>query len=428
MKNNNLRTIATILFLLLFINLNAQCINGDCVNGFGEKKYPDKSRFVGNFEKGTKKEGTYYYANGDTYKGAFEKNQRAGVAIYTYKNGEVFSGSYVNDKKAFGTFNYLNGDKYTGTFEENKPDGYGTIVYKDGTKWEGQWIKGKKGWGSEIHIVADSLAVQPVVIDSTSSPTIPIHTSKTKKNEDKTEKTLKSDAPRIFAVVVGIADYEGTGHDLKYSDDDASIFYSHLKKALPSEMANGNSILLLNQNATKSNIVNSIQQIFSQSTENDFIIFYFSGHGSQNTFCPYDIPNQYLEHDVVRSCFKNAKARYRLCIADACFSGAIGSNTQTTSVSSVTQNLRDARIAVIMSSKPDQTSIESGNFQQGLFSYYLINGLRGNADLNSDNYITMGELFLYTKNNVTEKSNGRQIPVVYGQNLERIPLTRIKKY
>jgi hypothetical protein len=39
----------------------------------------------------------------------------------------------------------------------------------------------------------------------------------------------------------------------------------------------------------------------------------------------------------------------------------------------------------------------------------------------------MGELFFYTKNNVTEKSNGSQIPIVYGQNLDKIPLTKIKR-
>jgi len=427
MKNNKLRLFVTILFLLVFINLNAQCINGNCDNGFGEKKYPDKSSFVGNFEKGNKKEGTYYYANGDTYKGAFIKNQRAGEAIYTYKNGEVFSGSYVKDKKTFGTFSYKNGDSYTGDFENNLPHGYGTMSYKDGKKWEGEWIKGKKGWGSEIHIVADSLAIPPVAIDSTSTNEISIDTVKTKVFGAKNFKSLKVAAPRIFAVVVGIADYQGVAHDLKYSDDDASIFYSHLKKALPNEMANGDSVLLLNQNATRSNIVSALQQVFSQSTENDFIIFYFSGHGSPNNFCPYDMPNQYLEHDVVRNYFKNSRAKYRLCVADACFSGTIGTNTPNTSVSSATQNLRDARIAVIMSSKPDQTSMELGNLQQGLFSFYFINGLRGNADLNSDSYITMGELFLYTKNNVTSKSNGSQIPVVYGQNLDKIPLTKIKR-
>jgi hypothetical protein len=424
MKNNKLRSIATILFLLIFINLNAQCINGDCDFGFGEKKYPDKSSFVGNFEKGNKKDGTYYYANGDTYKGAFIKNQRAGEAIYTYKNGEVFSGSYVEDKKTFGTFSYKNGDSYTGDFENNLPHGYGTMTYKDGKKWEGDWIKGKKAWGSEIPIFADTLAISPVVIDSSLTPTIAIDSVKTKMDGNK---YLKSIAPRIFAVVVGISDYQGTAYDLKYSDDDASIFYSHLKKALPNEMANGYSVLLLNQNATRNNVFNALQQVFSQSTENDFIIFYFSGHGSPNNFCPYDMYNQNLEHDIVRNYFKNSKAKYRLCIADACFSGSIGSNAQNTSVSGATQNLKDSRIAVIMSSKPNQTSMELGNIQQGLFSYYLINGLRGNADLNNDSYITMGELFFYTKNNVTAQSGGSQIPVVYGQNLDKIPLTKIKR-
>jgi uncharacterized caspase-like protein len=186
---------------------------------------------------------------------------------------------------------------------------------------------------------------------------------------------------------------------------------------------------LLNQNATRSNIIKAMQQVFSQSTENDFIIFYFSGHGSPGNFCPTDINQQLLSHDIVKAQFKNAKARYRLCVADACFSGSIGSQSQNSNntVAGSTQQLRDARIAVIMSSKPNQTSIETGSLNQGIFSYYFINGLRGAADLNHDSYITMGELFLYTKNATIQKSNGQQAPVVYGKNLDRIPLTRIKQ-
>ena len=202
-------------------------------------------------------------------------------------------------------------------------------------------------------------------------------------------------------------------------------FYNHLKIALPNEMANGSSVLLLNQNATRQNIINSLQDIFSQSNENDFIIFYFSGHGSPGNFCPSDIYNN-LEHDIVKNYFKKAKAKYRLCIADACFSGTIGTQQQNTSVENATQNLKDARIAVIMSSKPNQTSAETRTLQQGVFSYYLINGLKGAADLNNDKYVTMGELFIYTKKETAQRSNGKQVPVVYGKNLDRIPLTRLR--
>ena len=238
-------------------------------------------------------------------------------------------------------------------------------------------------------------------------------------------KKNKSIAPRIFAVVVGVADYVGNENDLTYSDDDARLFYNHLKIALPNEMANGSSVLLLNQNATRQNIINSLQDIFSQSNENDFIIFYFSGHGSPGNFCPSDIYNN-LEHDIVKNYFKKAKAKYRLCIADACFSGTIGTQQQNTSVENATQNLKDARIAVIMSSKPNQTSAETRTLQQGVFSYYLINGLKGAADLNNDKYVTMGELFIYTKKETAQRSNGKQVPVVYGKNLDRIPLTRLR--
>lgn len=230
--------------------------------------------------------------------------------------------------------------------------------------------------------------------------------------------------PRIFAVIVGVADYDGTAYDLTYSDDDARLFYNHLKLALPNEMANGNSVLLLNKNATRQNILNSLQDVFAKSTENDFIIFYFSGHGSPGNFCPSDITNN-LQHELVKNYFKNAKAKYRLCIADACFSGSIGSQ-QSSSTENSTQNLKDARIAVIMSSKPNQTSAETNTLQQGVFSYYLINGLKGEADTNNDKYITMGELFIYTKNKTAQRTNGKQIPVVYGKNLDRIPLTKLK--
>lgn len=412
MKTLSLHLILFCLLCFGWLQSAAQCIKGDCVNGFGEKMYPDSSRFVGQFEKGAKKSGTYFYRNGDSYKGSFEKNQRSGFAIYKYKSGEEFTGTYVNDEKAYGKYRYSNGEVYTGTFENNKPDGYGILISKDGKKWEGQWENGKRVWGAIIQTVADSVKVD----------------SLTKGNEAFALKDIaKASAPRIFAVVVGISDYEGTLADLRYSDNDASLFYNHLKKALPNEMAAGKSVLLLNQNATRRNIINAMQQVFSQSSENDFIIFYFSGHGSPGYFCPTDYTHQQLEHEIVKNYFKNAKARYRLCIADACFSGSIGSENQNNSVSGSTQQLRDARIAVIISSKPNQYSQETTQLQQGLFSYYLIQGLKGKADLNNDSYITMGELFLYTKSAVTAKSGGVQIPVVYGKNLDRIPLTRIKR-
>jgi hypothetical protein len=39
--------------------------------------------------------------------------------------------------------------------------------------------------------------------------------------------------------------------------------------------------------------------------------------------------------------------------------------------------------------------------KHGLFSYYLMKGMRGDADANNDNQITVGELGDYVKENVS---------------------------
>ncbi len=396
---------------LLSTIVQAQCIQGDCENGQGVKWYADSSRFEGQFENGQKKCGTYTYRDGSVYKGCFEKNRRTGYGVYTYANGESFSGSFVDDKKFYGEYRSANGDVYTGTFLNNKPDGYGTLQLANGRFWEGQWENGQRVWGGLVNQVNDSVMVME-----------PFDTAVVE-SAGKNQKA--SSAPRFFAVVVGIADYEGSQYDLTYSDNDAIQFYAQLKAALPNEMAAGKSVLLLNNKATVQNITQALQETFSMATENDFILFYFSGHGSNGSFCPYNILGSQLSHNTVKAYFKNAKAKYRVCIADACFSGSIEqANRQNYGASSA--SLRDARLAVIMSSQSNQTSLEIPRLKQSVFSYYLLSGLRGAADLNRDQYITMGELFVYTKRAVSSYTRNDQIPIIFGKDLERIPLSRIK--
>jgi hypothetical protein len=47
--------------------------------------------------------------------------------------------------------------------------------------------------------------------------------------------------------------------------------------------------------------------------------------------------------------------------------------------------------------------------------------------LNRDSYVTVGELFKYTLAKTKQQSGGSQIPVILGNNLDRIPLARIKR-
>lgn len=385
----------------------AQCIKGDCENGTGEKIYPDGSKFQGFFQQGQKLKGTYLYPNGDIYEGTFKEGNRDGLATYRYSNGELYEGFYVEDAKSYGKFTFKNGDSYTGSFARNQFNGYGSFKKHTGELIEGYWENGKFNLALEEELgLTDSMLVIPP--DSL---------------ENKGYSSQKTLRPRVFAVVVGISDYQGSELDLSYSDRDAQLFYNHLHQAMPNEVASGKAVLLLNERATLSNIQAALSNVFSTSNSNDFIIFYFSGHGSVGEFVPYN-HSVGLRHADLKNYFKNTEAKFRLVVADACFSGSIGTANET-SVSS-TQDLYDSRLAVIMSSKPDQYSMELGSLEQGVFSYYLIRGMQGLADLNQDKYVTAGELFMYTKNKVSNHTANSQIPVIYGVNLNKIPLTKVK--
>lgn len=403
-------------YLIIFlcfpsIQIYAQCLSGNCQSGQGEKVYPDGGRFRGVFQNGVKKQGCYTYPNGDVYKGLFHQNKRSGVATYAYANGDLFEGEYLNDQKYHGRLMYKNGDVYLGFLENNKPEGFGSVRFANGKTWEGCWSKGKRLWGGyaqEHAFAADSLILDSIKSEHLGSAPIP---------------------PRVFAVIVGVADYVGRLADLRYSDDDARWFYEYLIKAMPSETKKGGVKLLLNEHASQKNIVHALESTFSQATENDFVIFYFSGHGDKGLFCPADFPSASLSHVELKSHFKKTKAKYKLCIADACFSGSIVNKPKADSTisPSVLADLQDARIAVVMSSKPNQLSQEYLPFKQGVFSYYLIKGLQGSADLNHDSYVTAAEAFLFTRNMVAKKTLGKQTPFIMGKNLEKMPLARIRR-
>lgn len=400
------------ILLLLTVRVAAQeqCLNGNCLSGLGEKRYADASRFIGQFEAGNKKSGIYIYPNGDLYQGSFIANKRQGSASYQYKNGALFEGYYHDDEKQQGRLIQPDGQIYEGNWSDNKPNGFGRFTSQDGKIWEGIFENGVRKWGAFI-----------------GEPTSDTLEEKLEISHPQAEQYAgTSDAfPRVFAVVAGVANYQGSRSDLRYSDDDARAFYQYLRQAMPRETNAGKVILLLNEQASFSALQRTLKEVFALAREGDMVLFYFSGHGSQAGFIPYDLATP-LTHTEVRQAFRTARASFRICIADACFSGGMNQAGAEAPFLPLA-NLSDARTAVIMSSKPSQASMEASQLQQGLFSYYLGKGLKGWGDLNHDSYVTAAELFLYTKNKVSQFSRGSQVPVVSGANLHRIPLARIVK-
>ncbi len=56
---------------------------------------------------------------------------------------------------------------------------------------------------------------------------------------------------------------------------------------------------------------------------------------------------------------------------------------------------------VITASRGDQISSSSPELKHGIFSYYLMRGMEGDADANRDGRITAGEMQAYLAENVS---------------------------
>jgi uncharacterized caspase-like protein len=241
---------------------------------------------------------------------------------------------------------------------------------------------------------------------------------------------LQSSAQQTYAVVVGVADYQnlspGKGGDLQYADDDALLVARFLRSTQGGNVPANHIITLTNSQATHNNILQALR-IFEQARPADRVIFHFSGHGGGGIFFPYDAPNGQLYHQELKAAFRRSAAKTKIVWADACLSGSLKRRSTVQPVSQRDNHLNDPslNIVVMTSSRYNQNSGETSNLHQGVFTYYLIKGAEGEADLNHNGVVTVQEHYQYVRNQVTLATRNRQIPTIYGRFPNSLPITRL---
>lgn len=432
-------------------NIQSGCLSGDCQSGQGIFAYPDGSKFEGNFLNGKfDGDGTFYFANGDKYVGQFKENYPDGQGTRfvkesgaeeagEWKQGEFLGNSVVSSGKVGcvlgdcedgkGTYVYKEGAaQYVGTFQNGMPHGHGACDYANGDRYVGEW-QGGAFFGQGTLTIRDGTVVdgfwrngeylgkdqpadyQPTVVTEVAS-TPPVEIPKSK----------------VWALVVGVASYDHMPV-LRYTDDDAYRFYAFLKSleggALPDEQVR----VLIDEEATRDNVLGSMDELFSRASPNDLIIFYFSGHGLNGSFLPIDFDgfNNKIAHEEIAAAFNKCKARFKLCLADACHSGsliAMRSGEPEPELVKFYSSLAKSvsGTALLMSSKADETSLESAGLRQGVFSHFLIRGLKGEADANKDKVVTVQELFDFINEKVRDYTGNRQSPVIKGTYDPKMPV------
>lgn len=246
-----------------------------------------------------------------------------------------------------------------------------------------------------------------------------------------TNTTTSPEMPRIWAVIVGVA-YYNHETSLRYADDDAQELYAFLKSPAGGALPDNQIIKLIDEDATYSGILSAMRNLYSKANANDLILFYFSGHGIEGAFLPTDydgIRNQ-LAHTEVMDIFQKSPARHRLIIADACHSEMEVAENRSSGDNYLLQYYKNilnssGGWALLMSSKYTERSIERGGWRHGVFSFFLIEGLKGAADNNSDGYVTLAEVADYVIEKVKADTRGYQTPVLENHLDPDLPLSVI---
>ena len=363
------------------------------------------------------------YTKAADKKGCIAGDCKNGYGTYVYKDGTKYRGDFKNGlADGIGTCFYSNGDYYFGEWENHTFHGKGTLFFKDGEKFEGVWSNGDflaSGPGEEIK------ASQSVA-------------KSTRKNSSaaksgKTNKSVKRG--KVWALIIGIANYE-TYSSLKYTDDDAYRLFVFLRSPEGGAIPEDNIKVLIDEAATSFTIQENLDKIAAKADSNDTILLYFSGHGIKGAFLPTDynpISNNQLYHTEMLNQLAGSKAKNKIVIADICHAGSmemVGNDSYATrgnidnTIQSYYRALEktDGGTALILASGSNEVSIENRGIRQGVFSFYMIEGLKGKADKDDNKVITIEEMFNYTQSKVKYYTNNIQNPMLIGDYDKNLPM------
>ena len=243
-------------------------------------------------------------------------------------------------------------------------------------------------------------------------------------NPVKTDTSITTTGPRSFAMILGISNYKNI-RPLSFADSDASLFREFLKSADAGSFPDDHILYLVNEDATAANFwVKGMSWLRQKKLQaGDKLFIYLAGHGDainqdEYFFLTYDCnpagdKNNYIVTGSIQ--LYNLKSRIAelsrknvdvYLIMDACRTNELPGGADGQEILNNGISERRAGEVIMLATGAGQESMEDptiGN-GHGLFTYFLVDGMSGNADgyEGRDGKITLVELRSYILSKVPD--------------------------
>ena len=246
--------------------------------------------------------------------------------------------------------------------------------------------------------------------------------------------TAPSKEVNLYVLAVGINKYKNPALNLNYAEPDAKSIVEFFRQKGEGLFKNVEIIETYNEHATKETIISKLKQLQNTHPQ-DAVLIYLAGHGENIADKWYFIPHEltYPEReDVVKAkgissdelsgYIKNISAQKILMLIDACKSGAVlvafrGFEDRK----ALSQLSRSTGVHVIAASTKDQFAAEVKDLGHGVFTYTLLEGLKGKASGGGET-VTVRKLMGYVEErlpDITKKyKQEAQYPVVDSKGMD----------